>query len=100
MESALDEASNTAKLTLPESITGENAEALIEELLALQNNNLDIDAGNVVRLDTPCIEVFLAAKKLWERDRCQVQFSQPSSSFNETISVLGLEQTDLETGAS
>ena len=100
MESAFDEASNTAKLTLPETLTGESAEALIEELLAQQNNNLDIDAGSVVRLDTPCIEVFLAAKKLWERDRCQVQFSQPSSSFNETISVLGLEQTDLETGAS
>jgi len=100
MEHTFDEASNTTQIKMPKRVTGEEAQDLVDEILALRNNKLKIIVADVERFDTPCLEVLLAAAKLWSVDECSLIYSDISEQFEVIISELGLKQTDFETGAS
>ena len=85
-------------IQLDETVSSEHTERLAETILQHRNSNLEIDATNVTRVDTTCIEVLLAAAKLWVADHCRLSISNPSEEFMSSLNMLGLERYQLETG--
>jgi chemotaxis protein CheX len=85
-------------LTLPEAMPGETAANIADIILTARNNPLTIDAGNVGRIDTPCIQVLLSAARLWREDGEQLNVTGGSEAFEDNISTLGLTTAELEAG--
>lgn len=87
-----------AEMKLEPIVAGDGVEMFSANILANRNENLTINASDVTRIDTPCIEVLLAAKKLWVEDLVSLQIEQPSQAFNDALISLGLENSMVETG--
>ncbi|MCJ8308579.1 MAG: STAS domain-containing protein [Rhizobiaceae bacterium] len=85
-------------IELPSELMGDYALQLKDEILACEANSLEIDASQVNRIDTPCIEVLLAAKLYFEKNQRAMLLRSVSDQFQSLISVLGLIRTDFETG--
>lgn len=86
-------------LTMEAKLSGENVETLISDILALRFKDLHIDASAVEQADTPCVEALISAAKQWALDGFSLTFSTMSENFISILSTLGLDQSDLETGA-
>ena len=87
-----------AEMKLEPIVTGDGVEMFSAGILANRNENLIINVSDVTRIDTPCIEVLLAAKKLWVEDLVSLQIEQPSKAFNKALISLGLDNSMVETG--
>lgn len=83
------------RLTLPKALPGDSADKLAEVILGVRNGTLAIDAGAVERIDTPCIQVLLAASKTWKEDGAAMRFDARSENFNANAETLGLTGTEL-----
>jgi chemotaxis protein CheX len=68
------------------------AEALKNDLLELLHKEgpLDVNASEVERVATPCIEVLVAAAAAFKDSGREFQISQPSSSLCDAFEALGL----------
>ena len=88
----------TAQLDLQEVVSSEQAEALAESILQHRNSDLEINAANVTRIDTTCVEVLLSAARLWAADHTRLTIASCSDEFSTAIGLLGLDQTNLESG--
>lgn len=86
-----------AHLCLSEICNGEHAPALASEILSHQGSDLVIDASKVKTIDTPCIEVLIAAARQWSGDDMALQYEEPSEVFLQGLAILGVEQDDLAT---
>lgn len=86
-----------ARLRLSEICSGEHAPALVSEILTHQGNDLVIDASKVKTIDTQCIEVLIAAARLWSGDDMALQYQKPSEAFVQGLAMLGIEQDELAT---
>lgn len=91
---------NPAVIKLNEVVSGDAAEALSGEILGHRGSPLNIDASEVSRIDTPCIEVLLAASKLWSDEDQQLSYVQVSDNFEGALEILGLQQSMMVTGDS
>ncbi|MBO6814750.1 MAG: STAS domain-containing protein [Rhizobiaceae bacterium] len=87
-----------SSLKLQETVTGDYAETLASEILANRSKPLEIDASEVRRIDTPCLEVLIAARKQWADEDCQLAYGSMSDQFNSALEILGLQKTMIETG--
>lgn len=87
-----------AEIKLEAIVAGDGVEMFSAGILANRNENLTINASEVTRIDTPCIEVLLAAKKLWVDDLVKLEIEEPSNAFNNALLALGLNNSMLETG--
>lgn len=87
-----------AEMKLEPVVAGDSVELFSAGILANRNENLTINASDVTRIDTPCIEVLLSAKKLWVEDLVSLQIENPSQAFNTALLSLGLNNSMLETG--
>lgn len=85
-------------LKLEAIVAGDGVEMFSASVLSKRNENLVINASEVTRIDTPCIEVLLAAKKLWVEDLVSLQIEEPSQAFDKALESLGLKNAMLETG--
>ena len=86
-----------AFLCLSENCNGEQAPALAADILSHQGSDLVIDASKVKGIDTPCIEVLIAAARLWSGDDMTLQYQELSEAFLQGLAILGIEQSDLAT---
>ena len=86
-----------AQFQLTEICNGEHAAAMAADILAFQGSDLTIDASKVKNIDTPCIEVLIAAEKLWATDDVTLQYLEPSEAFLQGLQILGIELTQLST---
>lgn len=87
-----------AEIKLEPIVAGDSVEMFSASILANRNENLTINASEVTRIDTPCIEVLLSAKKLWVEDLVSLQIENTSQAFDSALSNLGLNNSMLETG--
>jgi len=85
------------KFELPETSASERAGALTDTLLQMRGQNLAIDASNVVRIDTPCLQVLMASAKQWGEDGVNLKLEAPSDAFESSIGLLGLTIEQFET---
>lgn len=86
-----------ARLRLSENCNGEHAPTLVSDILTHQGNDLVIDASKVKTIDTPCIEVLIAAARLWSSEDMALRYQKPSKAFLQGLEILGIEQDDLAT---
>ncbi|RLQ88808.1 STAS domain-containing protein [Notoacmeibacter ruber] len=81
---------NGEGIILPEVLDLDQAENLRATLLERIGTNLVIDASEVTRIDTPCIEVAISASKQWFEDGFTLEWSNPSEPFITSLDRLGL----------
>ena len=79
-------------------VSGDEAEKLAADLLSVRGNPLSINAKEVTRIDTPCLTVLMAAKKLWADEDCELKYSSASDAFDKALATLGIEKWMMETG--
>lgn len=60
------------------------------KLMSLRGSDLVIDASSVERVGAQCVQVLMAAKKIWEEDKLTFKFSKVSDSFNKTMQLIGI----------
>jgi chemotaxis protein CheX len=65
------------------------AEPLRAELISLRGRPLEIDASQVNRLGGLCLQVLMAARKIWAEDGVALTVNQPSSAFSEQLTAFG-----------
>ena len=87
-------------LKMAEVLKGEDAEAFANEILQMRSATLTVDASEVTKIDTPCIEVLMSAQKLWSDDHCILSYSEMSEAFENAIGSIGIERAQLEAGGS
>lgn len=85
-------------LVLTASVLADEADSLAEQFQSRRSDDLRIDASAVERIDTTCIELMIAAAKLWAADGNKLVLETMSEQFESTLSTLGLQRTQLETG--
>ncbi len=78
------------RLVLPEILDLDQAENLRATLLERIGTHLTIDAAAVSRIDTPCLEVAIAAAKQWSDDGFSLDWESPSETFAASLDRLGL----------
>jgi len=83
-------------MRLDAELHGDNAKSIVDQLLANRGKPLAIDATQVSYVDTPCIEVFVSAAKLWRNDGATLEFGELPEAFSAALAMLGLSQTDIE----
>ena len=87
---AADAASaSPARLSLVPNLDLQAAEPLRAELMALRGRPLTINAAEVNRLGGLCLQVLMAARKIWSEDGHPLTVDQPSSAFSEQLLGFG-----------
>lgn len=78
---------------LPRELDLLAAESLKEKLLDFlhQDGDLVVDAAEVERISTPCIEVLFAAGTAFHNTDRKLQIENPSEYFNDALTALGLD---------
>ena len=66
------------------------ATTLHGKLMSLRGSDLVIDASSVERVGAQCVQVLMAAKKIWDEDKLTFRFSKVSDSFNKTMQLIGI----------
>ena len=82
----------TATIALPEILdlsAAEPLKAALEKALA-GGRSFKLDAKNVERLSTPCIQVLLAAKRAMKDAGMSFTLTSPSDAFIDTFNDLGV----------
>ena len=77
-------------MVLHDTLDLTQAGELAKALGAARGVDLAIDASNVNRVGTQCVQVLLAAKVAWEADRAKFGVSAMSDAFSEALRLLGL----------
>ncbi|MBZ0164896.1 MAG: STAS domain-containing protein [Notoacmeibacter sp.] len=85
-----------AQVHLSEFCSGENAPALVSQLLERQGSDLVVDASAIEFIDTQCVEVLVAAAHQWAGDALSIHFENPSEGFLRGLSALGLDRSAVE----
>lgn len=61
------------------------------ELLALRGRDLEIDASEVTRCGTQCVQVLMSAARTWQEDRASYSFAGVSDAFSKTLQLIGVD---------
>jgi chemotaxis protein CheX len=61
------------------------------QLLELRGSDLTIDASDVTRCGTQCIQVLLSASQTWQADRKSYSFTGVSDAFSKTLQLIGVD---------
>jgi len=75
---------------LPEILDIRAASPLAATLLGVRGKHLTIDASNVQKVGTQCIQVLLSARATWSADGASLTVSNPSETFIEALETLGI----------
>lgn len=89
-----------AVFDLPSVLSSDNLEAIIEEIMARRDSDLMINAAEVERIDTPCVEALIAAANLWAKDDRPLTYTEKSPQFQSALEILGIDMSSLEHGAN
>lgn len=61
------------------------------QLLALRGRDLAIDASDVTRCGTQCIQVLASAAQTWAEDQKSLSFAGVSDAFSKTLQLIGVD---------
>ncbi len=84
---------STIQYDLPRELDLLAAENLKEKLVDFlhQDGDLTLNATEVERISTPCIEVLFSAGRAFDEADRKFQILNPSQYFNDALTVLGLD---------
>lgn len=91
---------NLESLILPAKLLSDAGDKLSGDILSRRGADLQIAADKVERIDTPCIEILIAAAQLWRKDDQQLLIKDKSAEFKAALETLGIAPTLLEHGAN
>ncbi len=77
-------------MVLHDTLDLTQAGELAKALGAARGTDIVLDASNVGRVGTQCVQVLLSAKAAWGADRARFSVIAPSDAFAETLRLLGL----------
>ncbi len=82
----------TAKIALPEVLDLSTAAPLKTALAAALEGDrpIVVDAGRVIRLSTPCLQVLIAAERAMKAADVAFTLANPSDAFVDTFNDLGV----------
>ena len=93
-----NETSEFENIVLPVTMPGDLAGDLVGEFKSKIGNPVLINASQVQRIDTACVEVLVAASKQWDKDDCKLQFDQVSAEFEAALQNVGMQTSMIERG--
>lgn len=91
-------AKETVQVELPPVLDREAALKLTEIFRESRGRRLILDASQVTRLGTPCVQVLLSAAQTWREDLVSIRIVEASRPFREGLALLGLSVQALERG--
>lgn len=71
------------------------APSLLDSFIQMKPSNLKIDAQNVERVGTQCIQVLVSAKNKWQEENCDFILVNQSREFLEAMLTIGIKDDDL-----
>ncbi|WP_166141792.1 STAS domain-containing protein [Methylosinus sp. RM1] len=80
---------------LPEILDIRAASPLAAELLHARGNPLTIDASDVAKVGTQCIQVLLSAHATWTADGLPLNVAHPSETLLDALETLGIPFTKI-----
>lgn len=80
---------------LPKVLSLVEASSLLELFLGKKTSHISVNAENVTRIGSQCMQILLSAKKNWEEDGFDFMLTNPSKEFLKTMSIIGMSQDDL-----
>lgn len=82
-------------LKLPAVLDLNAASRLHEQVLALKDKNVAVDASDVVRIGTQCIQILLSAARSWRSMDMTFSVNQSSDAFAKTLQLLGITDEEM-----
>lgn len=79
----------TQVLVLEPSLGLKEAMPLKAALMERRGQPVDVDASNVQRLGGLCLQVLLAARRMWANDHQPLTIKAPSDAFGEAVRLFG-----------
>jgi chemotaxis protein CheX len=76
-------------LVLDSSLGLKAAAPLKAALIERRGQPLELDASNVQRLGGLCLQVLLAARRIWAHDHQPLTIKAPSDAFEEALRLFG-----------
>lgn len=76
---------------LPARLDSASARRLAQALLERRHRAISVDASGVELISTLCVQVLLSARKCWQGDGLGFTIENPSSTFRDSIELLGAE---------
>jgi chemotaxis protein CheX len=80
---------------LPEILDIRAASPLAAEILHARGAPLTLDASNVAKIGTQCIQVLLSARATWTSDGVPLGVVHPSDALLEALETLGIPFTEI-----
>ncbi|MBP2548095.1 chemotaxis protein CheX [Neorhizobium galegae] len=71
------------------------ASVLHGQLTNMRGSDVAIDASGVERLGVQCVQVLVAAARVWEEDKKAFVFEQVSDAFRKTMQLIGINIENL-----
>ncbi len=85
----------TSSISLPARLDSKNAPGLAEELMALADTPVRIDASSVTVGSTLCLQVLVAEARQWSGAGRDFAVESPSKPFLDACAILGLSPADI-----
>lgn len=82
-------------LKLPAILDLNAASRLHEQVLALKDKNVAVDASDVTRVGTQCIQILLSAARSWRAMDMTFSVNQSSDAFAKTLQLLGVTDEEM-----
>ena len=82
-------------LKLPAVLDLNAASRLHEQVLALKDKNVAVDASEVARIGTQCIQILLSAARSWRSMDMTFSVNQSSDAFAKTLQLLGITDEEM-----
>jgi len=76
---------------LPETLDIKAAAALAGSLMAAQGNQLVMNGSRVKRVGAQCLQILIAASKMWDRDGLSMTLSDPSEELKDAFRIAGVK---------
>jgi chemotaxis protein CheX len=80
----------TQILRLPATLDLRAAGPLVANFNAARGNHVAIDASQVDKIGTQCVQVLMSAHVTWARDGIPLVMTNPSQALLDTLDVLGI----------
>lgn len=78
-------------VTLPAEMDIKAAAPLTAELLAARGRDVTVNAAQVERVGTQCLQILLSAAATWSVDGHELRVAAPSPAFTDAIEIAGLK---------
>lgn len=82
-------------LKLPAVLDLNAASRLHEQLLALKDKNVAVDASDVSRVGAQCIQILVSAARSWKATDMAFSVNQSSDAFAKTLQLLGISDDEM-----